>query len=219
MERKIDVRASFLVILVCLCNPAPALAQTIQVTAGGGLSAGDGGAAPAVVGSAGFLTDRRIGFELEFGFTPGLDFLGPDVIIQTESPLLSIFPPPFFEVTGDLFTFHTNLLFQFPASGRLRVIAVAGGGVANLGQRVRFRRGEIVLPLSPDVAVAPLIVPPIDIDQTISRTGLSLNAGGTIEFAWTERLGVGIDARYVHVFLDDSGLDVARVLGRMSWRF
>ena len=115
--------AAIWIVLVCLAGPPAAAAQTALVTAAGGISAGDGGPAATVVASGGYLTGRRVGFELEVGFTPGLEFPGPDVVIQGN------------------------------------------------------------------------------------------------------RLGAGLDARYVHVFLDNGaflnggGLDVARITGRVSWRF
>jgi hypothetical protein len=39
------------------------------------------------------------------------------------------------------------------------------------------------------------------------------------EYPWTPRLGVGIDARYVHLFLEQDDMDVARVTARVTWRF
>jgi len=217
-------------ILVCMAGPPAAAGQTALVTAGGGISAGDGGPAGTAVAAAGYLTGRRIGFELEIGVTPGLDLPGPDVVIQG-TPGLSIFPLPTYEITGRLVTLHTNVIFELPATGRLRVFAVAGGGVGSLEQRVRIQRPAAVLGvprgLGRELQGLGLIPPSLtamDIRRTVSDTGLSLNGGGTVEYGLTERLGAGLDARYVHVFVNnrgflDGGLDLARITGRVSWRF
>jgi hypothetical protein len=211
-------RSCFVWLTLCCCAlPAVASGQTAYVSASGGVSAGDGGASPAIAVSAGYLTPKRIGFEVEFGFVADLDFPGPDVsILATSFPGTSIFPPIMFESSGDLFTFHTNVVFPLTSSGKLRVQAIAGGGAANVRIHTRFIRGSIILEGLPE------FLPPFPVlptESTVSDAALSLNLGGFIEYALTERLGAGVDARYNHVFLEREGLDFARITGRMSWRF
>jgi hypothetical protein len=211
-------RGCFVWLTLCCCAlPAVARGQTAYVSASGGVSAGDGGASPAIAVSAGYLTPKRIGFEVEFGFVADLDFPGPDVsILATSFPGTSIFPPIMFESSGDLFTFHTNVVFPLTSSGKLRVQAIAGGGAANVRIHTRFIRGSIILEGLPE------FLPPFPVlptESTVSDAALSLNLGGFIEYALTERLGAGVDARYNHVFLEREGLDFARITGRMSWRF
>jgi hypothetical protein len=211
-------RSCFVWLTLCCCAlPAVARGQTAYVSASGGVSAGDGGASPAIAVSAGYLTPKRIGFEVEFGFVADLDFPGPDVsILATSFPGTSIFPPIMFESSGDLFTFHTNVVFPLTSSGKLRVQAIAGGGAANVRIHTRFIRGSIILEGLPE------FLPPFPVlptESTVSDAALSLNLGGFIEYALTERLGAGVDARYNHVFLEREGLDFARITGRMSWRF
>lgn len=114
---------------------------------------------------------------------------------------------------------HTNVLYELSAGGRLRVIAGAGGGVANIERRTRISRPEVTLPFLEELGFEPFTLPAIDIDRTSSDTALSLNAGGTIEYAWTDRLGAGADVRYVHVAASGGGLDTARVIARIRWQF
>jgi hypothetical protein len=213
------VKRSWFVWLTLCCGALPSVArgQTAYVSALGGVSAGDGGASPAVAVSAGYLTPKRIGFEVEFGFVADLDFPSPDVsILATSFPGTTIFPPIVFESSGDLFTFHTNVVFPLTSSGKLRVQAIAGGGAASVRIHTRFMRGSIILEGLPG------LLPPIPVlptESTVWEAALSLNLGGFIEYALTERFGAGVDARYNHVFVDREGLDFARITGRVSWRF
>jgi hypothetical protein len=221
----VTVKLRLLVLLLLICAfcawPTVGRAQSAFISGSAGLSAGDGGAAPAITIAAGYLTPRRIGFEVEFGFTPDLDFPTPDFVIQ--SPTTEIFPPLVFESTGRILTLHTNVLFPLTTSGRLRVLALGGGGVGSVREHRRVQREAIVLtpgfPTIPGFEVPPFSSPALDVTTTVTDTALSLNLGGVIEYAVTDRLGVGVDARYGHVFLDRNGLDMGRITGRMSWRF
>jgi hypothetical protein len=46
-----------------------------------------------------------------------------------------------------------------------------------------------------------------------------LNAGGIVEYAWTERLGLGVDARYCHGFFNREALKIGRITARVTWSF
>jgi hypothetical protein len=224
------VRHRILVILaLALFLPARANAQ-----AGGGggylsvtpaVSAGDGGAAPAVSASAGYVTPHRIGFEVEFTYADRLK-LGDQggITIQYAGaadpagiaaglPQTEIFPPVNFRVSGRLLSIQTNAVGELVSTRRFRASVAAGGGVATLRQRSRTR----VLPLG---GATPQTGFPV-YEQTISitDTGLSLDAGLTMEYRLGRRVGVGGDVQYQHVFVNPSALDLARVGGRFIWRF
>lgn len=218
-----NLRLLVLLPLICaFCAwPTVGRAQSAFISGSAGLSAGDGGAAPAIAIAAGYLTPRRIGFEVEFGFLPDLDFPTPGVVIQ--SPTIQIFPPLIFESTGRILTLHTNVLFPLTRSGKLRVLALGGGGVAAVREHRRVQSEAFVFtpgfPTIPGFEVPPFSSPALDVSTTVTDTALSLNLGGIIEYAVTDRLGVGVDARYGHVFLDENGLDMGRITGKVSWRF
>jgi hypothetical protein len=195
--------------------PATATAQTTYVGAMGGLAGGDGGAAGVIGASASYVTGRIIGFELDFGFSPGLDLEGPEVSpLEVLFPFPEIFPPITFDVSGRLLTLQTNAIFELPSSGKMRLTVLAGGGVGHVERRVRIRQGPFPLP-----APSPIELPQPDFTFNASETGLALDVGGRAEYEWTPQMAVGIDARYIHLFLNQGGMDVARVTGRVSWRF
>ena len=193
-----------------------------------GVSAGDGAAAPTGGASAGWMSTRGLGFELEIAGAGGLDLLDEDDFPRILDPLPTIFPPPTFESSGRLITFQTNALVSTRSGGRWTITALAGGGVAHLRRRTRFGFSDIVFPpLGPFSFDTPPL--PFDISRleftwrereiTSSDSALCLNAGGAVEFALTRRLSAGVDARYLHAFFAHDGLDTARVAARFRWRF
>jgi hypothetical protein len=195
-----------------------------------GVSGGDSGPAVAAGGSVGYVTPRRLGFELEITVTPGLDLgsLGrredPPFAQLTPFP----FPQPTFEATGRLLTFQTNVTGALNSSSRLRVFVVGGGGMANLHQDIIYRIPGFVFPPFPPTLGGlnePVVVfTPLEFDFreeriTRSENALCLNAGGIVEFALTARFGLGVDARYMHAFFAREGMDMARVVARARWQF
>ena len=59
----------------------------------------------------------------------------------------------------------------------------------------------------------------VDSRFTRSETALMLSAGGIVEYAWTDRVGLGVDARYCHGFFNSEALKVGRITARLTWRF
>jgi hypothetical protein len=88
-----------------------------------GTSAGDGGAALITGGAVGYMSPKRLAFELEITVSPSLDFDPPPLMI------LAIFPSPRFESQGRMIWFQSNAIATLVDAGKLRV-AVAGGGGA-----------------------------------------------------------------------------------------
>jgi hypothetical protein len=212
--------------ILLVLDTAPCLAQASGPYVSGhiGVSGGDGGAALAAGGSVGYMTPRRIGFEIELSVSPGLDFgdLGRlNGRPQFPVPLPIPIEEPSIDATGRLLTFHTNVVASLPTGGKLRVFVVGGGGVANLDQDALFRFPEFVIP--PNFADNPTLVPldVVTVEHRTSRSenALSLNAGGIVEYAWTARFSLGVDARYTHAFFEREGLNTARVAARATWRF
>ena len=198
-----------------------------------GVSAGDGSAAPTGGASAGWMSTRRLGFEIEIAGAGGLDLLDEDDFPRILNPRPTIFPQPTFESSGRLITFQTNALVSTAPAGRWTITAVAGGGVAHLRRRTRIAFPDIVFPPLGFPPLGPFSFdtppPPFDISRldftwtereiTTSDSALCLNAGGAVEFALTRRLSAGVDARYLHAFFANDGLDTARVAARFRWRF
>lgn len=223
-------------LVVALCAPVCGYAQGSYVSVAPGISAGDGGAAPSVSVSAGYVTPRRVGFEVEFSYTDRLDLRDDRFPRIQSSPMprsfdplgfqdvtalglmsILIFPPIDLNTSGRLVSFHTNAVGEIATTRRFRAMVSAGGGVAALRQRTHLRFGPLNLPL-------PLGAPMIDIQPyesvvTTSDTGLSLGAGMTLEYRVTRSVGLGGDVRYQHVFLDPGDFDHARVGARLTWRF
>jgi hypothetical protein len=193
-----------------------ARAQSAYVAGSAGSSAGDGGAAPVVSVAAGYLATRRIGLEVDFAFTPSLEFdrrrttsFGQDFEFPTA--------PFTYEITGRLLAFHTNVVAPLTTAGKVRITAIAGGGAGTLSQRIHVHSDSVVIPGFngfPD-----FVIPGRDVTVTVSDTGLSLQAGGIIEAALNRHVALGADARYIHVFISPRDLDVGRVSARLSWRF
>jgi hypothetical protein len=216
---------------------APAAAQTVgpYLTGHVGLSGGDGGAALGGGGAVGYMTPRRLGFELEINVSPGLDF-GDLGLLRNfpSSPLPTRFPEPTIDATGRLLTFQTNVVAALASSGRLRVLVSGGGGVANLRRNVVSRIPTLVLPpdftfpdfdfLDPNTDLSGFVFPDLEYEiverrSSGSENALCLNAGGTVEYAMTPGVAVGVDARYTHGYFNRDGLHGARVVARARWHF
>ena len=212
----------------CLASLASAQDAGPFVSGFGGVSAGDGSAAATGGASVGWMSTRRLGFEVEIAGAGGLDLLDEDDFPRILNPFPAIFPQPTFESAGRLITFQTNALVSTGSDARWMITAIAGGGVAHLRRRTRIGFPDIVFPpLGPfsfDTPPLPFDISRIDYswterEITTSDSALCLNAGGAVEFALTRRLTAGVDARYVHAFFANDGLDTARVAARMRWRF
>jgi hypothetical protein len=220
------------VAIAVLAGASPALAQDGGPYVAGhtGTLAGDGGAALSAGGSIGYMTARRVAFELELSVSPGLDF--GDLGFGAEAPPFpDFFPFPTLEATGRLLTFHSNVVAEVGATERLRVAVVGGGGMANLHRDILLRYPDIVFPPGfvppPDLELPPgFVLPPfipsfeiVERRIATSENALSLNAGGIVEYAVSPRFLLGVDARYTHAFVDPDGMNNARVTARVRWRF
>jgi hypothetical protein len=173
-----------------------------------GTSAGDGGAALMTGVAVGYMSPKRLAFELEITVSPSLDFDPPPVSI------LGIFPPPRFESEGRMTWFQTNAIGTLVDAGKLRVAVAGGGGVANLHREITFTSVPIFSPIT-------LLPPPIDFgDRTVtqSETALALNGGGIVDYEVNRHLRVGADVRYMHAFFAESW-QAGRVTARVQWQF
>jgi opacity protein-like surface antigen len=187
-----------------------------------GSSAGDGGAALAGGATVGYITPRRLGFELEISAAPDLDF--GDLGLAGNIPALPVrVPLPTIEARGRLLTFQTNATAALPASSRIRAYVGAGGGIANLQQDILYRLPILVPPVNPDFTNGPVLIQPVfnTIEQRVSRTenALCLNVGGAVDYVLGSRLALGFDARYTHAFFDRESVHTARFGVRLRWQF
>jgi Outer membrane protein beta-barrel domain len=187
-----------------------------------GVSGGEGGGQLTGGGAVGYMTPRRLGFELEVSATPDLDLedLG---VRNLPPPGIVPIPAPTLNVTGRLLTFQTNTVAALPSGGKLRAFVVGGGGVANLQEDLTYRYRDLLFStLDPNNPV--LIVPTLQynlVERRISRSenALCLNVGGIVEYAFKPRFTLGVDARYQHAFFNSDSLQTARVAARIRWGF
>ena len=183
------------------------------LTAQGGTSAGDGGAALMTGVAVGYMSPKRLAFELEITVSPSLDFDPPPVSI------LAIFPPPRFESEGRMIWFQSNAIATLVDAGKLRVAAVGGGGVANLRREITYT----ILTFTSLPVLSPITLPPLPIDfgertTTQSETALALNGGGIVDYEVNRHLRVGADVRYMHAFFAEPW-QAGRVTARVQWQF
>lgn len=211
--------------VVLTCVPWAAAQEGPYVSGRAGVSAGDGSSAPVGAAAIGWMTSRRVGFELEVAVATGLDLTGDRDVTRFTRPATSIFPLPTFESSGRLITFQTNALVSTGWRGRWNITAIAGGGVANLRQRTRIGYLDFAFPADFLFGsgflgeLTSLGLPWIEDEIVSSDSALCLNAGGSVEHAITRRISAGVDARYLHAFFGEEGLRTARILGGISWRF
>lgn len=219
-------------LLILLGSTASAQTPGPYVAGLAGVSAGDTGASFAGGAAVGYMSPRRLGFELEIGIAPGLDF-SDDGLPRIQSPLSpSLFPAPTFRATGRVLTFQSNVVAALTGQGALQVAIAAGGGVANRQQDITLRYASIVIPSGrptfsfPDLESLPPFPFPFPLEfemreqrSTRSDNALCLNAGGIVEYALSSRLGVGADVRYMHAFFSGNAWDAARVTARLRWQF
>jgi hypothetical protein len=191
------------------------------VSGHGGLSAGDGGAAPAAGFSVGYWTPRRLGFELEVDSVTGLDF--GDLLREFNPPNLVLpgltIPPPTSEATGRTLSFQTNALFALRGS-RVRAALIGGGGVASVHREITLHFPAIVLPEPGSPTFGTIGFEMREERTEASTTVLVLNAGMLVEYRPGPRgLGLGADLRYQHFFVSREPIDALRAAGRVTWSF
>lgn len=206
-----------LVSALLLAAAAPAAAQTAQpyLIGEGGGSFGDGGSAPAVAVGFGYLTPRNVGFEIEVSYVPELDFGDPGL------PRIAIFPPITITATGRIIGLQTNVIGILPSGGtKLRAFVLAGGGVADVEQRIQIQT-PIFTPVFPGSVLPdfPVLIDVAAREQRQSDTNLVLSAGAGFEYGLTDHLGLGMSVRYQRVFANPRALDLARAAVRATWRF
>ena len=176
-----------------------------------GTSAGDGGAALMTGAAVGYMSPKRLAFELEITISPSLDFDPPPITI------LAIFPPPRFESEGRMIWFQSNAVATLVDAGKLRVALVGGGGAANLHREITYSiLGFTTLPAFPTV-----LPPPFDFGEstiTQSETALALNAGGIVDYELTRHFRIGADLRYMHAFFSEPW-QAGRLTARVQWQF
>ena len=204
--------------LLLLAGIGPASAQSPGPYLSGhvGATAGDGGAALMTGLAVGYMSPRRLAFELEIAVNPSLEFDPPPVTILATT---TIFPPPRFESEGRMIWFQTNAIGTIVDAGKLRVAIVGGGGVANLERETTY--SYLVFPSVPIFSPTALPPPPIDFGErtfTQSDTALALNAGGIVDYEVSRHLRIGADVRYTHAFFSEAW-HAGRVTGRVQWQF
>jgi hypothetical protein len=202
-------------------------AQGGHVAAGGGLSLGTGGPAPAVTIAAGYQPSPRIGFALELSVIPELDFGRRELGELPSVTLFPALPKTVLTSTGGLTAVQVDVIVPVTTAGKLRISAVAGGGTASLRTRIHLHRDAFTFPgvSLPDALVLPLplTLPPLtlpaqDLTQTGTTTGLALNTGALLDYALSAKIGFGIDVRYLHTSASRD-IDIARTTARVVWRF
>ena len=199
--------------IVLLANIGSAAAQSPgpYVTGHVGATGGDGGGALITGAAAGYMSPRRLAFELEISVSPDIDFPQPPISI------LSIFPAPVFDVEGRMVWLQTNAVATLVDAGKLRAAVIAGGGVVNVRRTITY---DFPIPtrIFPDPLLSLPLPYPYNTTVTSTETAMSLNAGGIVDYALTKRLRLGVDVRYMHAFLYEP-MKAARVTGRVQWQF
>ncbi len=211
---------------------ATAAAQEAFVAGSAGVCTGAGTTGSFGV-SAGYLMSKRFGLEVEFGVTPDVE---REIYVPTiqnlrniPEPFASIFPPLMIDRSGTLYSFHSNVIVphcRAAEAANLRRRWWRGcdalGASARASGRVRAS-GDSRAAGHSWAAAGPglpgITFPAIDVAHTQNHTGLSLTAGGIVDVPVTQHLAIGVDVRYQHVFLSDLSLDLARISGRVRWRF
>jgi hypothetical protein len=205
------VRIAIACALLLLTGVGTAAAQPTgpYLTGQIGASAGDGGATLITGGAVGYMSPKRLAFELEITVSPSLDFDPPPLTI-------AIFPPPRFDSQGRMIWLQTNAIGTLVDAGKLRVAVVGGGGVANLHREITYSILLTGLPTFPTI-----LPPPIDFGErtiTQSETALALNGGGIVDYEVTRHFRIGADVRYMHAFFSEPW-QAGRVTARVQWQF
>lgn len=209
-EGRVRILTAGTLLLLCFVGTAAAQPAGPYLAGQIGTSAGDGGAALMTGVAVGYMSPRRLAFELEIAVSPSLDFDPPPVSI------LAIFPPPRFESEGRMIWFQTNAIGTLVDAGKLRVAATGGGGVANLHREITYGFITLTSVLSPTILPSPLDIADRTITQ--SETALALNVGGIVDYELNRQLRVGADVRYTHAFFSEPW-QAGRVTARVQWRF
>jgi opacity protein-like surface antigen len=177
---------------------------------------GDSGETVSIGVGAGYKFADRVGVEFEFAYIPDLQSVDqttlPRVLQGRGRPV--IFPPPDIPVRlttdGRIAAFTTSFVGDFPTGvDRLRVYVLGGGGVASVRKDTTYGYEVIIQSL---VGLLPPVI-------RVAETGLALTTGGGVEVRLVGGLTVAADVRYLRIFgeLDDE--DLARVGGRLAYRF
>ena len=206
------VLAACAIVLLASAGSAAAQSPGPYVTGHVGATGGDGGGALITGAAAGYMSPRRLAFELEVSVSPDVEFPAPPFAI------LSIFPAPTFDVEGRMVWLQTNVVATLVDAGKLRAAVIGGGGVVNVRREITYDFPVPTLIFSS--LPSTLLPPPFPDNRTVTstETAMSLNVGGVVDYEMTKHLRVGVDARYVHAFLNEP-MKAARVTGRVQWQF
>jgi hypothetical protein len=137
------------------------------------------------------------------------------------------------DVAGNL-TPMLGVVFQVGGNYRTFEESVALGGIAARatadvrvheflgGVRLNLRSNPKIVPFaqflaggintSADVSASANLpgIPPIAFDREFSGTDFGLGAGGGVNFALTDAVGLRVGADYLHAFVDDGGANIFR---------
>lgn len=137
------------------------------------------------------------------------------------------------DLAGNL-TPMLGVVFQVGGNYKSIDESVAIGGVAATvtadlsvheflgGVRLNLRSNPAIVPFaqvlagaihgSADVSASATLpgIPPIAISQDVSGTNFGLGAGGGVNFAFTDAVGLRVGADYLHAFEDDGGANLFR---------
>ena len=203
--------AACAIVLLASIGSAAAQSPGPYVTGHVGATGGDGGGALITGAAAGYMSPRRLAFELEISVSPDVDFPPPPISI------LSIFPAPGINIEGRMLWLQSNAVATLVDAGKLRAAVIAGGGVVNVRRTITYD-----FPTFPVIFSDPLLSLPLPFPYnstvTSTETAMSLNAGGIVDYALAKHLRVGVDARYMHAFLYEP-MKAARVTARGQWMF
>lgn len=178
------------ILLLCLTLDGASAAQAAsggpQVSGiiGGSFAEGRNARAEAV--AAGYRFTRTLSLEVEVGHLPNLGFdVGPVACFLPPSSGCSAYTG---QSGGRAVTFLTSMVVHAPMHrSRLKPYMLAGGGIANLRQSIRFPRCSSWVHCIPG-----------DRSQNVP----ALAAGGGVEYRIWRGLELGMDARYLRLFTE-----------------
>jgi opacity protein-like surface antigen len=181
------------ILMLCLTLDGASAAQAptggpqVSGVIGGSFAEGRNARAEAV--AAGYRFTRALSLEVEVGHLPNLGFdVGPGRPAGCFLPPSSDCSAYVGQSGGRAVTFLTNIVIHAPRhTSRLKPYILAGGGIANVRQSIRFPRCSSWVHC-------------IAFDR--SQNVLAVAAGGGVAYRIWRGLELGMDARYLRLFTE-----------------